>query len=37
MFHRKAVLQHVVFWCILLLALTAEGWMDLLCRLIYSA
>ena len=32
---KKNVLQHVVFWGILLTAITAEGWMDLICRLIY--
>lgn len=32
---KKNVLNHVVFWSILALAVTAEGWMDLICRLIY--
>ena len=32
---RKNVLQHVVFLGILLMAVTAEQWMDLVCRLIY--
>ena len=31
---KKNVLDHVVFWGILVLALTAEGWMDLVCSLI---
>ncbi len=34
MFYRKNVLRHLGFWGILILAVTAEGWMDLLCRLI---
>ena len=32
---KKSVLGHVVFWGVLALALTAEGWMDLLCRVIF--
>ena len=36
MFHRnKKVLQQISFWGILLLAFTAEGWMDLLCRMFF--
>ena len=31
---KRNVLDHVVFWGILVLALTAEGWMDLVCALI---
>ena len=31
---KKNLWNHVLFWGILALALTAEGWMDLLCRLI---
>ena len=32
--HNK-IWQHLCFWSVLLLAVTAEGWMDLLCRIIY--
>ena len=32
---RKHILQHVIFWGILGLAVTAEGWMDLLCRVVF--
>ena len=32
---KKAVLHHVVFWGVLGLAVTAEGWMDLLCRILF--
>lgn len=34
---RKNVLRHVGFWCVLLLAATAEGWMDGLCRVLFRA
>jgi hypothetical protein len=33
----KNVLYHIGFWGIVALAVTAEGWMDLLCRFIYGA
>ena len=33
MFRLKEILHHITFWGVLLLAVTAEGWMDLLCRL----
>lgn len=36
MFHSKKLLQHIGFWGAIILAATAEGWMDLLCRAIYS-
>ena len=36
MSHGKKWLMHLSFWSVLLLALTAEGWMDLICRAIYS-
>ena len=36
MSQNKKVMQHIVFWGVLLAAATAEGWMDLLCRAIYS-
>ena len=32
---RKNIMHHITFWCVLLLAVSAEGWMDLLCRVIY--
>ena len=32
---KKNILGHVVFWGILLTAFTAEGWMDLLCKILY--
>lgn len=32
----KKVLQQVGLWGVLLLAFTAEGWMDLLCRVLFS-
>lgn len=32
MSHRKNILYHIGFWCILILAVTAEGWVDLLIR-----
>ena len=32
---RKHILQHVIFWGIVGLAVTAEGWMDLLCRAVF--
>ena len=32
---KKSVMRHVVFWGILLTAFTAEGWMDLVCRLLF--
>lgn len=34
---RKNIIRHIGFWGILTLALSAEGWMDLLCRLIFQA
>ena len=35
MFHNKALARRVGFWSVLFLAVTAEGWMDLLCRLLF--
>ena len=35
MFRHKLV-QHIGFWSVLLLAVTAEGWMDLLCGALYQ-
>ena len=32
---KKQVVQHVVFWGILILAITAEGWMNLICRAVF--
>ena len=32
---KKYVLQNVVFWGLMLTAVTAERWMDLLCRVIF--
>ena len=32
---KKNVVQHIVFWGILVMAFTAEGWMNLICRAIY--
>ncbi len=32
---KKNVLNHVIFWGVLALAVTAEGWMDLLCRAVF--
>lgn len=37
MSNRKNILRHIGFWSVLALAATAEGWMDLLCRVIFSA
>ena len=31
---RKRILEQVIFWGILGLAVTAEGWMDLVCKVI---
>ncbi len=31
----KHLVQNVVFFAVLGLAVTAEGWMDLLCRVIF--
>ena len=30
----RNILHHVCFWSVLVLAVTAEGWMDLLSRVI---
>ena len=35
MSNRKSIKQHLVFWGVVLLAVSAEGWMDLICRVIY--
>ena len=35
MFGTHKLLQHACFWSVLILAATAEGWMDLLCRVLY--
>ena len=32
---KNHVIHHIVFWGILAVAFTAEGWMNLLCRAIY--
>ena len=34
MSRRKEIGYQVGFWCVIALALTAENWMDLLCRVI---
>lgn len=34
---RKNVLHHICFWCVIVLAVTAEGWMDMLCHVIFRA
>ena len=31
----KHILNHVIFWGILGLAVTAEGWMNLICKASY--
>ena len=35
MSHRKEIVYQIGFWCVVTLALTAEGWMDLLCRALF--
>ena len=35
MSRKRSILNHVLFWGVVGLAVTAEGWMDLLCRIIY--
>ena len=35
MLHRKELARQIGFWSVLLLAVTAEGWMDLLCRVLF--
>ncbi len=32
---KKNILHHVMFWGVLGLAVTAEGWMDLICRAVF--
>ncbi len=32
---KKKVLNHILFWGVLILAFTAEGWMDAICRLVF--
>ena len=32
---KRNVMHHVIFWGVLCLALTAEGWMNLLCRALF--
>ena len=32
---KKNILYHVMFWGVLGLAVTAEGWMDLICRAVF--
>ena len=32
---KKNMLYHVVFWGVVGLAVTAEGWMDLICRVFF--
>ena len=34
MFRRKNLLHHIGFWGVLLLAVTAEGWMDRICQVL---
>lgn len=37
MFKRRHLVQHISFWGIILLAATAERWMDLVCRVVFQA
>lgn len=37
MFRRKNILHHIGFWSVLILTLTAEGWMDLICRAVFHS
>ena len=32
MYKRHKIIQHICFWSVLAAALTAESWMDLICR-----
>lgn len=34
MTRRKERMYQIGFWCVVTLALTAEGWMDLLCKVL---
>ena len=36
MFKRRVLVQHVSFWGVVLLAATAERWMDLVCRFVFQ-
>ncbi len=36
MFRHRSLWYHVSFWSVLILAVTAEGWMDLLCQGLFS-
>ena len=31
----KAVIQHIIFWGIIAMAFTAEGWMNLICKAVF--
>lgn len=35
MYKKRNVLHQVIFWGMVVLAVTAEGWMDLICRALY--
>ena len=35
MFHRKELWNQIGFWGVVLLAITAEWWAELLCRLVF--
>ena len=37
MFKRRVFVQHICFWSVILLAATAERWMDLVCRVVFQA
>ncbi len=37
MFRRHKLIQHIGFWSVIVLAATAEGWMDLLSRAVFRA
>ncbi len=32
---KKNVMGQLLFWGVLVLAMTAEGWMDLVCRVLF--
>ena len=32
---KKNVIQHIIFWGILAMAFTAEGWMNLICKVVF--
>lgn len=35
MSRKKTIVQHIVFWGILAAAVTAEGWMNLICGALF--